>query len=169
MADVRLLPYQRCLLGRNALALLWQMVEAEGNTGDIFYAQHCADESLRGDVVEFITYFSSDTRQLLIAVRDAGEPFGLVWFDAVPGQAYALMGLWYQRHTTTMARAATAEAMTYALTVLGYEGLRGFTPHRTAVQHVLPLGWKKVATLPRFLQITGQARDVYVLSYEPKE
>jgi hypothetical protein len=119
--------------------------------------------------VEFVQYFSSEApkRHLLVATRKLdGGPFGLVWFDEVPGQSYALIGLWYQRHTTPLAREGTALATRYAWEVLGYPKVCGWTPHKTALRHGLALGWRHEATLPGFVQVGGQAADIYVLVKE---
>lgn len=164
--QVLLLPYHRGAYGRDALYWLWKLAEADGATGRIFYAQACPDESWRGDLVEWMAYFSQTTprRDVVMILRKADQvPLGLVWVDEVPGQPYGLLGLWYTRKTLRLAREGTALACRYMREGLGYPRLRGFTPWREAVQHVLPLGWRKIATLPAFLMIEGRPRDLYVL------
>jgi hypothetical protein len=165
-AHIRLLPYMRGAYGRDVLYGLWCLVEQDGAAARLFYAQACTDETTRGDLVEFVTYFSSPERHLLIVTEKADTAIlGLVWFDRVAGQEHALLGLWYRRKTTRLAREGTALACRYALHVLGYARLCGFTPWRTAVQHVLAIGWQQVATLPHFITIAGTPHDVYICTY----
>ncbi len=164
---VRLQPYWRGAYGRAYLYRLWQLAESAGSADPLFYAQACPHESWRGDLVGFVTHFSCPTRHLLVVCHQGtGTPCGLVWFDQVPGQPSGLIGLWYPRHRTRLAREGTALATQYAFHVLGYPRLCGWTPHRTALRHGLALGWRHETTLPGFVQIGGEARDMYVLVKE---
>jgi hypothetical protein len=167
-AHVVAYPYYRGITGRDALYRLWQMVEQDGSAASIFYAQDCPYESWRGDLVEFVQAFSAPSRQTLVMTRKGpGTPFGLVWFDSLPGQRYALLGLWYQRHTTPLAREGTALATRYAFEVLGYPKVVGWTPHKTALHHGLALGWRHEATLNGLVEVQGTPTPIYVLVLEP--
>lgn len=168
-AQVTLYPYQRSVYGRDTLYWMWSMVEQEGTGATIFYTQACAREAERGDLVEFVRYFSEPTRFVLtVARRSDRMPIGLVWFDAVVGQRHGLIGLWYQRHTTPLAREGTRLATRYAFEVLGFSRLLGWTPWVTAVRHGLALGWQKIATIPGLISIAGKPHDVYVLRKEKR-
>lgn len=160
---VRLFPYRRELYPRSTLYDLWCLVEADGASASLFYAQECTEECTRGDLVEWVRYFSDETRHLIIVTtREGTDILGLVWLDRIAGQSHALIGLWYKRKTTRLAREGTALACRYAFEVLGYDALYGWTPHTTAVRHVLSIGWQKIATLPQMVVIAGQRKDVYI-------
>ena len=165
--QVQLFPYQRAVYGRDTLYWMWRMVEAEGTSATIFYTQGCAHEAERGDLVEFVRYFSDPLRHVLTVVRLSDRlPIGLVWFDRVADQRHGLIGVWYQRHTTRLAREGTRLATRYAFEVLGFARLDGWTPWKPAVRHGLALGWQPVATLPQLITLDGTPHDVYVLRME---
>jgi hypothetical protein len=165
--EVFLVPYVRGAYGRDTLYWVWSMVEAEGTTASLFYTQACADARERGDLVEFVRYFSDPSRSLLTVVRRSDYlPIGLVWFDHVAGQTHGLIGIWYKRKTTRLAREGTRLATRYAFAVLGFASLMGWTPWKTALRHGLACGWEKIATIPAMISIAGTPHDVYVVRKE---
>jgi hypothetical protein len=166
---IRLVPYARGVWGRGFIVDLWLLVERDGASRQLFYGQHCPEESWRGDIVAFIQYFEAESpRRVLVVPQDVatGELMGLVWVEMVQPGYLATLGLCYvKRYRGARARAATQLALQY---FWGFDVqlLTGFTPYKPALQHVLALGWKHDATLPGFVRIRGKARDVYVAHQE---
>lgn len=160
---IRLLPYARGIYGRDTLYTIWRLIEDEQMAQQIFYSQQCTDERWRGDLVECVSYFNSihPQRMLVIPQDKASEALmGLVWFDHL-GHVGSI-GLCYRKQFRgKRSHEATKLACQYAFEVLGFTRIFGFTPYKEAIRHGLAMGWTRVGTLPGFVRIHGQDRDLY--------
>lgn len=156
-----LYPYTRSAY-RSLLGVLWQLMEREGATRKVFYAQQGPDVE-RGDLTEFVTYFSDPKRHLLIAV-DTEEPVGMVWFDAeIPGHRASVSIFYARKVWGERSRQATRDAFAWAFKALDVPSIWGYTPHRTAVRHGLAAGAEIVAVLPEFAVVDGAPANVTIL------
>jgi hypothetical protein len=155
-------PYTRGVSPRATLGVLWDLMEREGATAKVFYAQPGSDLE-RGDLVEFVRYFDDPKRSLVIAL-DEGQPVGMVWFDdLIPGHRAAVNIFYARKAWGQRSRAATAEAVTWAFGAFNVRAIWGYTPHRTAVRHGQSLGFAIIAVLPAFACVAGRPADVTIL------
>jgi RimJ/RimL family protein N-acetyltransferase len=163
-AHVRLWPWVRGLYGRDDLYHVWRLIEQEpGAVQKLFYTQQCADESQRGDLQTFCEYMSSRLLLLAQSVTDQ-QLIGCVWFEDVVPDWRATISMFYRRtYWGTPAREATRLAVRYAFEVLQVPQVWGITPQRLALRHGLALGFTHLATLPGYVRLAGQPRDVFVL------
>lgn len=167
MTPLTLHPYARSAY-RSILGVLWQLMEKEGATRKVFYAQQGPDVE-RGDLVEFINYFSDTKRHLLIAV-DETEPVGMVWFDLeIPGHRASVSIFYARKVWGERSRQATRDAFVWAFKAFGVPAIWGYTPHRTAVRHGLAAGAEIVSVLPEFAVVDGKPADVTILRVPREE
>ena len=158
----------RGVYGRDTLYLLWKLLEKDGVTERIFWAQRSPTEAMRGDLVEFVRYFecTDPPRYAVVPVdKESTQLMGIVWFDY--GGHVGCIGVAYRKgFRGKRAAAATALACQYAYQAFGFSILYGFTPYRDAALHGRGYGWRRVATLPRYALIKGKERPLYVMLHE---
>lgn len=162
---VRLYLYKRGAFPRELLWAMWQAVEAEQASRLLFYAQNVTTESERGDLQEFVTYFTDAKRLVYVAQSLKDDTLaGMVWFDDIqPGFRAAANVFFRRRAWGAAALEGSRLALGAAFESLGVESIWAYTPWLHAVRHAKRAGMMPVALLPGFVRIDGAARDIHVL------
>jgi hypothetical protein len=162
---VRLYPYDRGAFPREVLYAMWRAVEDDHASRYLFYGQVCQDEHHRGDLQEFVTYFTDPKRLLYIAQSlRTDELAGMVWFDDIqPGYRAAANVYFRRRSWGPAALEGSRLAIGAAFDALKLEHVWAYTPWDHAVRHAKRAGMMPVALLPGFVRIDGQPRDIHVL------
>ena len=162
---VRLYPYQRGAFPREVLYACWRAVEDEGAARLLFYAQPVAQESERGDLTEFVSYFT-DAKRVVYIVQNlkTDELAGMIWFDDIqPGYRAAANVFFRRRAWGAPALEGSRLALGHVFETLGVQSIWAYTPWKHAVRHATRAGMMPVALLPGFVRIDGVARDIHVL------
>lgn len=162
---VRLYPYARGAFPRNVLYAAWRLVEDDGAAPKLFYAQPAATEAQRGDLEEFVTYFTDPKRRLYLAQSlKTDELAGMVWFDDIqPGHRAAANVFFRRRFWGAAALEGSRLALGHAFAVLNLASIWAYTPWPNAVRHAQRAGMEMMACLPGFVMIEGVPRDIHVL------
>lgn len=168
----RLVPYHRGHFPRGYLGELWRVIEAEGAALDIFYSKLAFPPSAtpvdtRGDLEDFVAYFSSADRLIFHVESLDGEFAGIFWLDEIITGHKATVNLFFRKAARgKLAFEAARLFRDFCCGPLGLTQLWGITPWKHSVALGRWVGLKTVATLPRFARINGQYLDGYVLLYE---
>ena len=162
---VRLYPYVRGAFPRETLYALWRAVEDDGAAARLFYAQPALEESHRGDLTEFIAYFTDPKRVLYIAQSlKTDQVAGMVWFDDIQvGHRAAANVFFRRRYWGAAAGEGSRLALDAAFETMGVAAIWAYTPWPHAVRHAERAGMREVAVLPEFICIEGRPHDLHVL------
>ena len=170
---VRLRPYVRGFMPRDALAQMWSAVEADGSALDLLYGRRAMPKpptpyDTRGDLIDFVDYFKGDDKLLvLVEVIETHELAGFLWLDDMIPLFRGTVNLFFRKeYRGKVAFEAGRIFRDYCCQVLRFKSLWGLTPWRHSVAMGRWLGMKKIAVLPSFQMIDGVAMDVYVLRFE---
>lgn len=162
---VRLWPYTPELYPPDTLVQLWRLLQADHAASKVFWAR-TADPASDPAPVPFFMAFMAQVILLIPQDLATGEVMGFCWFDDIVFGHRAAFNMFYRRHWWGhSAREATALAMGYGHTVMGWPTLWGLTPWALAVQHGLALGWDHLAVLPGYACIHGRPHDVHILRH----
>ena len=162
---VRLHLYQRNEFPRATLYTLWRYVEEAGAYKQLFYAQPVQAESERGDLIEFVNYFTDSKRILYIAQSlKTNDVAGMVWFDDIqPGWKAAANIFMRRRYWGGASLEAARMGLRHIFDTLKVESIWAYTPWKHAITHAERAGMIRVALLPGFVRIDGAPRDIHVL------
>jgi len=162
---VRLWPYSSHI-SPTALVYLWQKINEAGMAHRVFWphAQKAEQQTLN---LEFFLSTMHGALPLLVQDLGTGSIGGLVWFDDVHVGFRGSINLFYERRLWGIkAREGTAIATRYGFEAFGFQSIWGITPWKIAARHGLKLGYKHVATLPKYACVQGELHDVYVFKRE---
>ena len=162
---VRLHLFQRSGFPRATLYTLWRYVEDAGAYQQLFYAQPVQDENDRGDLIEFVNYFTDSKRILYICQSlKTDDVAGMVWFDDIqPGWKAAANIFFRRRYWGKPALEGARLALGHIFDTLKVESIWAYTPWKHAISHAERAGMIAVALLPGFVRINGAPRDIHVL------
>lgn len=156
--------YERGVFARDVLYALWRHVEDAGGSVNLFYAQQGPD-SHRGDLQEFVSYFTDPKRIVLLAQSHATKDFaGLVWFDDVVAGHRAAINVFFRRRAWGHpARDAVRLACMHAFDHLRLQSIWAYTPWPAAWRMGEALGFQHIALLPEFVLINGTPHDIRIM------
>ena len=162
---VRLHLFSRSSFPRQTLYTLWRYVEDAGAYRQLFYAQPVQDETERGDLIEFVNYFTDPKRIMFIAQSlKTNDVAGMVWFDDIqPGWKAAANIFFRRRYWGQPALEGTKLGLRQMFDTLKLESIWAYTPWKHAITHAERAGMIRVALLPGFVRIDGAPRDIHVL------
>lgn len=169
--EVKIWPWARGYYPRDVLFFLWRMMEQEGMTETVFYAQTSTTEktpvSTHMDLIEFVHFFadSQHCRLLLIPMhQQSGEMVGFQWYDNVVMGQSALGNMFYRRKFWgDVGHEATYLALKYAFEILQLKKVWGQSPWKASVAHRGRLGFEEIAEVPEAVVDTrGKTHPLYV-------
>ncbi len=168
---VRLHYYQRGVFPRATLYTLWRHVEDAGAWRQLFYAQPVQDEIERGDLTEFVKYFTDPGRILFLAQSlKTDDLAGMVWFDdLVPGFKATANIFFRRRYWGAPALEGARLGLGHIFDTLKVESIWAYTPWKHAVSHAERAGMMRVATLPGYVRVDGAPRDIHVMRVRREE
>lgn len=159
----RLWLYERESFPRDALYLLWRLVEDERGAPTLFYPQGA--ESHRGDLVDFVSTFSGPGRMLLVAqsLGEAPTLMGMIWFDQIEVGRRANVNIFFRKaHYGPPVMDLSRLALAWAFETLRLASVWAFTPWPVAGQLCQRMGFGKVAALPEFVTVGDTPLEVHV-------
>lgn len=157
-------PYVRGAYPRDTLYLLWRLMEREAGGEKLFFSQQ-GGYDVRGDLTEFVRFFSESTRQLFIvqALEEPREVQGFVWLDDITPEHKAAINVFFRRkYWGAAAREAAELVIRYAFEVMKLSAVWAFTPWALAARMAQALAFEPVAVLPDFVRVDGQSHDVHI-------
>ena len=166
---IRVYPYVRGYAPRHALHALWGLMEEDRATRAVFNEDPGTEgvpTDTRGDLVSFVTYFSSSDRVTLVCEDDeTNEIMGLVWYDKIQPHWSAFANVWHRKKFRG-AKAFTASrlCLEHAFQHFGWQKLWAITPWRAAARHAQIVGFLPVVDLPGFILLDGKPATSYLLS-----
>lgn len=163
---VRLWPYAKECFAPDILVQVCQQLNDSGMASRVFWEAAIEQGENRVDLTWFMQYMN-DVAPLFVQDLESGDLVGLVWFNNFSAKHRANINVWYRRKAWGKpAREGTAIATRYAFALWGLQQIWGFTPWPEAVKHVIPLGYKQIATLPGYAYSLGSPRDLYIVLKE---
>lgn len=166
---VRLWPYSRGYYPRDTLYHLWRLVEEDNAAPSLFHSQLCPIPTVpyewRGDLVEFVKVFESESRILLIAQSvQKDEIAGFFWFDDVVSKFRASCNIFYRRrYWGHPAREASRLAIGYGFEFLEFKSVWAYTPWDHAAKHAEAVGFHPLISLPEMFQSQNSDGKLYPL------
>lgn len=165
---VRIWPYVRGQYPRDILYTCWSAMEREGMSQKVFHSSYWPSESpfdWRGDLTEFVTYFSQTNRLLQICQAIENEDLaGLIWFEDIVPQKRASCGIWFKRqYWGPLTLEASQICKDYAFYGLDIPKLYSFTPWPEAKRHAQKIGFEYVTSIPELVQAEEEAYPMNVL------
>ena len=166
----RIWPYLRGHYPRSLLGELWQLVESEGASRDIFYGSRAEPKTTPidtcGDLTDFVEYFRAN-RPLYLVADNEDRVVGFFWLDEMVQGQRATISLFFRKDSRgRLAFEAGRIFRDYCISFLGFKEIWGVTPWKQSVAMGRWLGMKTVAVLPQFQRIDGKLFDLYLLRYK---
>lgn len=125
----------------------------------VFYEDHIED------LESFVEYMRKALLYIVIT-RDPVNIVGAAWFTNVSPYR-ANVGVWYRKEIQgEIGRQISRRICTYIFHTYGWQYIWGLTPWRQAAKHGEKIGFKPIATLPDFVKVGNQLRDLYVIRLE---
>lgn len=165
---VRVWPYARGMYARDMLYHCWALMENEGMAKKIFHSSfhppEC-DVDWRGDLTEFVTYFSQPTRLLQICQHaQTQELAGMIWFEEIVAQCRASCGIIFaKKFWGPLTKEASRICMDYAFYALDIPALYSFTPWPEAKRHAQQIGFEYLTSIPEMVLWEEQRLPMHVL------
>ena len=171
---IKVWPYSRGYYQRDILYHAWQVMDKEDLLQFIFHGQ--AEPvgkpiKQRGDLIEFIKYFTDNSRALLIIQRkDTDKIGGLMWLDDIIQGFRACGNLCFAKDCRKeFVQEATQICFDYSFKVFGLKSLFGFTPWGPATEYALRSGMTQVARVPEFQMINDVPTDIAIVRITREE
>lgn len=171
---IKVWPYSRGFLPRDILFTAWKTMEKDDLMRFVFHGQNDPTNrpiSQRGDLVEFMKYFSEETRALLIIQRKDNEQIGgLMWLDEIIKGFRAVGALCFAKNTRReFVDEATKICFDYSFEVFNLKALFGFTPWGPATDYALRSGMTQVALVPEFALVNNKPTDIAIVKITREE
>ncbi len=167
---VKVYPYVRGYAPRHALGSLWQLMEEEGATHEVFANEGGGTPiQLEGDLVSFVAYFSQTEGEharytTVCEETESGEVMGLIWYDRIQPKWSGFANIWMRKKFRgKQACEASWASLDYAFTQFGWGKMWALTPWKHAAKHAMIMGFRPVATLQGFMLVDGEPRQGYLL------
>lgn len=157
---LRIIPYARHSgFPPDTLYCVWKAMHDDGILARVFYEEPVED------LESFVAYMQK-TVLFVVVTRETPAIVGAAWFTNVTPYR-GNVGVWYRKEIQgTYGRDISRRILTYVFHRFGWRHVWGFTPWLQAARHGEKVGFKRIATLPHFVQIGGKLRDLYVICLE---
>ena len=158
---VRLWHYVPGVYGRDALARVWQLMEADGATKQAFWDD--AHLATGGDLASFVCAFEGAANKILMLVErlETGQLCGCIWVtQLVPGHQ-AFTSQWMHRNARGPCALEAAQLVLRGLfEVIGIRQVWAMTPWLAAGALCRRLGFTRMTILPDYCLWESGAKDV---------